>query len=79
MAGCGKAEERERLCHVIVLNSLANKNTSCLQEYSNSKWTLYSCHCCIKLCSKALLRELEKKSCCCWRYLQLAEPAKIGE
>jgi hypothetical protein len=26
-----------------------------------------------------MLRELWRKSCDCWRYLQLADPAKIGE
>jgi hypothetical protein len=30
MAGCGKVEEREWLCHVIVSISLANINASCL-------------------------------------------------
>jgi hypothetical protein len=24
-------------------------------------------------------KELLRRSCCCWRYLQLAKPAKIGE
>ncbi len=28
---------------------------------------------------KAMLRELWRKSCGCWRYLQLADPAKIGK
>jgi hypothetical protein len=26
-----------------------------------------------------MVRELWRKSCCCWCYLQLADPAKIGK
>jgi hypothetical protein len=48
-------------------------------DYSNTKPTLYSRHQCNELCSKALHKELWRKSCGCWRYLQLAEPAKIGK
>jgi hypothetical protein len=63
------------LCQIF----FASKHASCLQDYSNTKWTLYSCHQCNELCSKELLRELGRKSCGCQHYLQLAEPAKIGK
>jgi hypothetical protein len=42
------------LCRVC----FASKNASCLQDYSNTKWTLYLRHQCDELCSKALLKEL---------------------
>ncbi len=45
----------------------------------NGPSTHVICHRCDKLCSKAMLRELWRKSCSCWRYLQLADPAKIGK
>jgi hypothetical protein len=60
-------------------NKFASKNASCLQDYSNTKQTLFSRHQCDELCSTAMLRELWRKSCNCWRYLQLADPAKIGK
>ncbi len=53
----------------------ASKNASCLEDYSDIKRTLYSCHWCDELWSEALLRELWRKSWGCWRNLQLAEPA----
>jgi hypothetical protein len=49
---------RERLCDVSCDGFFYCKNASCLQDYSNMKWTLHSHHCCDKLCSKVLLREL---------------------
>jgi hypothetical protein len=59
------------------INLLA-KNSSCLQDCINTKQTLFSHHPCDKLCSKVMLRELWRKSCGCWHYLQLADPAIIG-
>jgi hypothetical protein len=61
-----------------VTDLLVSKNARCLQDYSNMKWTLYSRHCCDELRSKALLKELQRKSCCCGGYLKLADLAKIG-
>ncbi len=60
-------------------NWFASKNASCLRDCSNTKRTLYSCHWCNKLCSKTMLRELWRKSCGGWHYLQLADSAKIGK
>ncbi len=59
------------------INLLAKMLVVC--KIINIKRTLYSCHQCNKLHSKVMLRELWRKSCGCWRYLQQADPANIGK